>query len=170
MCRQFSSRAVRLGDRGFDRNFFLLAKGDHLAAAGKPLAELFDPPRGDHLHCRGRAPRPPVESGTDRSPCRSPRGRKRRPPPRGPPAGRLWRSAAGRSTCPAGRCPRTSPATAAPERRSRGRVLPGRRRSAPTPPRTAGPCPESPRDPRTAAPDRRRRHGPRSLRPAASRE
>ena len=50
-------------------------------------------------------------------------------------AGRPSRSAAGRSTCPAGTCLRTWRPIGARERRSRGRVPPGRQRSGPTWPR-----------------------------------
>ena len=52
MCRQFSSRAVRLGDRRLDRNLLRRAVVDHLLAAGKRVAELLDPPGGDDLHAR----------------------------------------------------------------------------------------------------------------------
>ena len=44
--------AVRLGDRRLDRDVLLLAVGDHLGAAGELLAELLDPPGGDHLDAR----------------------------------------------------------------------------------------------------------------------
>ncbi len=44
--------AVGLGDRSLDRDLLLFAVGDHLAAAGKPLAEFFHPPRRDHPHRR----------------------------------------------------------------------------------------------------------------------
>ena len=43
-------RAVRLGDRRFDRDLFLLAIGNHLRSAGEPLAKRIDAPRGDHLN------------------------------------------------------------------------------------------------------------------------
>ena len=45
-------RAVGFGYRRLDRNLFLFAIGDHLAATGKLAAKLFHPPRRDQLDRR----------------------------------------------------------------------------------------------------------------------
>ena len=124
--------AVGLGRGGLDGDVPLVAIGDHLGCGRGIAGGTFRSARGRSCGWPDRGPRPPTGSGTGRCPCRSRRGRRRRPRPRGRPAGRPWRSAAGRSTCPADRRLRTSPAIARRERRNRGKVLPGRRRSGPS--------------------------------------
>src|SRR3954471_8710138 len=107
------------------------------------------------LESRAPALPPPIEIGTDRSLSPSHHAQTPPPPPHAPPANTLWRSTAGRSTCPANISPHTSPAIPTQEMQNRGTTLRAHRRFEPTPPHSHGPFSKSPRDPRTAGPNRR---------------